>query len=91
MSDQMHRKVEISSQSSTQRGAAGNRHKRHLSVVKTQTATTRLFLSADRFIGPDLLSPVVVMADSEAKGQQYMEDAKKKLSSSKGFLGGLFG
>jgi len=31
------------------------------------------------------------MADSEAKGKQYMEEAKKKLTNSKGFLGGLFG
>lgn len=30
------------------------------------------------------------MADSEAKGKQYLEEAKKKLNS-KGFMGGLFG
>ena len=29
------------------------------------------------------------MADSEAKGRQYIEEAKKKLTTSKGFLGGL--
>lgn len=31
------------------------------------------------------------MADLAEKGKKYMEDAQKKLSGSKGFLGGMFG
>ena len=31
------------------------------------------------------------MADAEAKGKQLMAEAEKKLSSSKGFFGALFG
>ena len=31
------------------------------------------------------------MGDLGEKGKQYMDDAKKKLSGSKGFLGGMFG
>ena len=31
------------------------------------------------------------MADNEAKGNQYLAEAQKKLKSSTGFLGGLLG
>ncbi len=31
------------------------------------------------------------MVDNEAKGNQYLAEAQKKLKSSQGFLGGLLG
>jgi hypothetical protein len=31
------------------------------------------------------------MADNEAKGNQYLAEAQKKLKSSQGFFGGLLG